>query len=310
MMTPGQASRIACWISLLTLTCQDGRWPLFGSCWRKCICMMLAPASNAALASRAICSGVTGTLCCFGSVSTPFSEQVMTALSPMDQPFDSRKLSIAFAIMRPGSTGFLRPCAIVGLGAAAGRKRKIARAGKDRARLQPVEAPDRVAEMRRVGIADILREMREVDVLVREVQQMPRALPGAERTERDSGLFLEQMQEARRRQPRLRGAACRRHRLAAEFSDLHDRTRHPRIERAARQRLAETEGIEFGIGNVVAALTFAQRDIGRTNPVGEICALGSREPLDEILEHAGRNALRLAPEAKHPTVVAGDGVKD
>jgi hypothetical protein len=35
------------------------------------------------LASRAICSGVTGTLCCFGSVSTPFSAQVMTALSLM-----------------------------------------------------------------------------------------------------------------------------------------------------------------------------------------------------------------------------------
>src|ERR1700710_1470423 len=164
MMTPGQASRIACWISLEPLISQDGRWPLFGSCWRKWTCMTLAPALKAALASRAICSGVTGTLCCFGSVSTPFSEQVMTALSPMDQPFDSRKRSIAFAIMRPGSTGFLRPCAIVGLGAPASEDRKVARAGKDRARLQSVEAADRVAEMRGIGIADILREMREVDV--------------------------------------------------------------------------------------------------------------------------------------------------
>src|SRR5882724_1581108 len=223
MMTPGQASRIACWISLETLTSQDGRCPLFGSCWRRWTCMTLAPALKAALASRAICSGVTGTLCCFGSVSTPFSEQVMTALSPMDQPFDVRKLSIAFAIMRLGSTGFLRPRAIVGLGAAAGIDRKVTRAGKDRARLQAVETADRVAEMRRIRIADILREMREVDVLVGEVQQMPRALPGAERAERDSGLFLEQMQEARRRKSRLHGTACRRHRLAAEFSDLHDR---------------------------------------------------------------------------------------
>ena len=45
--------------------------------------MMLAPALKAAFASRAICSGVTGTWCCFGSVSTPFSAQVMTALSLM-----------------------------------------------------------------------------------------------------------------------------------------------------------------------------------------------------------------------------------
>src|SRR5690348_15898759 len=74
---------MACWISLLTPTSQDGKWPLFGSCWRRWMCMMLAPALNAALASRAICSGGTGTLCCLGSVSTPFSAQVMTALSLM-----------------------------------------------------------------------------------------------------------------------------------------------------------------------------------------------------------------------------------
>src|ERR1044072_2563961 len=83
MITPGQASRIACWVSLLTLPSQDGRCPLSGACWRRWMCMMLAPGLNAALASRAICSGVTGTLCCFGSVSTPFSAQVMTALSLM-----------------------------------------------------------------------------------------------------------------------------------------------------------------------------------------------------------------------------------
>src|SRR5258707_5449012 len=77
--------------------------------------------------------------------------------------------------------------------------RQIPRAGKNRARLQAIEAADRVAEMGAVGIADILREMREVDVLVGEVQQMPRTLPGAERAERDSGLFLEEMKKARRR---------------------------------------------------------------------------------------------------------------
>src|SRR5882757_4205443 len=100
--------------------------------------------------------------------------------------------------MRAASAGFLRQPAI-GTDAAAGVDREIARAGKDRAWLQAVEAADRVAEMRRIGIADILREMRKVDVPVGEVQQMPRPLPGAERAERDPGLFLGQMQEARRR---------------------------------------------------------------------------------------------------------------
>ena len=59
--TPGHASRIACAMSRATAGSHDGRWPLPGDCCRKCTCMTLAPASNAARASRAICSGVTGT---------------------------------------------------------------------------------------------------------------------------------------------------------------------------------------------------------------------------------------------------------
>src|SRR5258708_27116818 len=76
--------------------------------------------------------------------------------------------------------------------------REIARARKNRARLQPVEPADRMAEMRGVGIADILRQMREIEILVGEMQQMARAFPGTEGAERDAGLLLEQMQEARR----------------------------------------------------------------------------------------------------------------
>src|SRR5438477_5401261 len=98
-------------------------------------------------------------------------------------------------------------------GRAAAIDRKIARAGKDRARLQPVEAADRMAEMGRVGIADVLREMREIEILVGEMQKVPRALPGPERAEGDASLLLEQMQKARLRQPRRCGAVGRSHRL-------------------------------------------------------------------------------------------------
>src|SRR5690349_10493736 len=122
--------------------------------------------------------------------------------------------------MRPASAGFLRQPAIAGGDAAVAIDRQIARAGKDRARLQAIEAADRVAEMRGIGIADILREMRKVNVLVGEVQEMPRPLPGAERAEGDSGLLLEEVQEARGRQARFSGAARGGHRLAGEFSDL------------------------------------------------------------------------------------------
>src|SRR6476659_7510841 len=73
--------------------------------------------------------------------------------------------------------------------------REIARAGEDRARLQSVEAADRMAEMGGIGIANVLCEMGEIDVLVGEMQEMPRPFPGAEGAEGDSGLLLEQMQE-------------------------------------------------------------------------------------------------------------------
>src|SRR4029079_4126667 len=95
---------------------------------------------------------------------------------------------LSSAIMRSASAGFLRPPAIAGRGMAVAIDRQIARTRKDRARLQPIEAADRVAEMRGVGIADVLREMCEVDVLVGEMQQMARPLPGTERTEGNSGL--------------------------------------------------------------------------------------------------------------------------
>src|SRR5438128_490653 len=110
------------------------------------MCMMLAPALNAAFASRAISSGVTGTLCCFGSVSTPFSAQVMTALSLMEdfqiQRFgQSSQLCVGLT-----SASCVHPLA-GGLDYCAAVDRQIARAGKDRAGLQTVEAADRVAEM-------------------------------------------------------------------------------------------------------------------------------------------------------------------
>src|SRR5712691_2788889 len=67
-------------IATATLGSHEGRCPWPCPCWRKCTCITQAPASNARRASRAISSGVTGTGCCRGSVSTPVSAQVMMAL--------------------------------------------------------------------------------------------------------------------------------------------------------------------------------------------------------------------------------------
>src|SRR6478752_2490655 len=210
--------------------------------------------------------------------------------------------------MRPALARFLRPPAIVRADAAT-VDREIARAGKNRTRHQAVEAADRMAEMRRIRIADILRQMRKVDVLVGKMQQMPGALPGAERTERDSSLLLEQMQEARWRQAGFRRAACRRHRFAGEFSDLHDRPRHARIELPLRQSLAKTHDVEFRTGDIAAALALAQFGIGRADAVDEVLALRPRQALDEVLEHTGQNALRFDHETNRRAIIDGDGVR-
>src|SRR5260370_28578392 len=126
---------------------------------------------------------------------------------------------------------------MAGSGPAAPIDPEIGRAGKKRARHQAIEPGDRMAEMRRVGIADILCQMRQIDILVSEVQQMPRALPGAEGTKRDASLLLEQVQEARRGQSSGCSTACRRHRLAGKSVDLGNRACNARIEVPWLQRL-------------------------------------------------------------------------
>src|SRR5215470_8617801 len=118
----------------------------------------------------------------------------MTALSLMEMASICGSASVP-AIMRTASIGFLRQAAVRKVRPTAAIDRKVPRAGEDRARLQSVEAADRVAEMRGIGIADVLSEMRKIEVLIREMQQMPRTLPGAERAEGDASLLLEQMQE-------------------------------------------------------------------------------------------------------------------
>src|SRR5258707_7621144 len=156
-------------------------------------------------------------------------------------------------MMRRATFRFLRPRAMAGrlgplmtyigiiedIGLAV-VNREIPRAKKNRARLQSIEPADRMAEMRRVGIADVLRQMRQIDILVGKVQQVPRALPGAKRAERDAGLLLEQMQESRRRQTSRCGAIGRSHLAAGEIVEFCGGSFDAAIDVAIGQSLAET----------------------------------------------------------------------
>src|ERR1019366_4171744 len=160
--------------------------------------------------------------------------------------------------MRPAANSFLRPHAIARSGVLsqpplaetgtvkhariAPVDREVPRSRKNRARLQSVEPADRMAEMRRIGVTDVLRQMGEIDVFVDEMQQMPRALPGAKR---HAGLLLEQMQESRRRQTNRCGATGRRHLDDGEIIELCGGSPDALIDVAIGQILAEKQLVEF-----------------------------------------------------------------
>src|SRR5258705_11523847 len=103
-----------------------------------------------------------------------------------------------------------------------------------------------MAEMRRVGVADVLRQVRQIDILVGEVQEKPRALPGAKRAERYPGLLLEQVQEPRRRQTGRCGAIGGRHLAGGEIVEFCGGSVDAMIQLAVRQRFAKAQLIEFG----------------------------------------------------------------
>src|SRR5215212_2717778 len=159
--------------------------------------------------------------------------------------------------MRPAGSDFLRPAANAASGpplpearvlskvGIAAVDRQIPRTGKDRARLQSIEPPDRMTEMRRVGIADILRQMREIDFFVDEMQQMASPLPGPESAEGYSGLLLEKVQESRRRQANRGGVISRRQFAAGEVVEPGGGPRDAAVDIAVGQKLAEEQLIEI-----------------------------------------------------------------
>src|ERR1700731_1343871 len=119
--------------------------------------------------------------------------------------------------------------------------------------------------MGRIGIADILRKMREIDILVDEVKQMPCALPGPEGTKRDAGLLLEQMQESRWRQIDRRGAIGGGHLAAREIIKRRCGASDTAIDIALRKTLTERHLVELGGGKTAAASPQTQGFVSGAN---------------------------------------------
>ena len=167
-----------------------------------------------------------------------------------------------------------------------------------------------MAEMRRIRIADILRQMREIDILVDEVQQMARPLPGAEGTERHAGLLLEQMQEARLRQPHRRRAFGRVDIDVGKFAQPRDGLGDALVECAGRERLAEEDRVEFAGGESLATPGDPQRVVSATNPRRDRFAGRTPQPLFERQQRRRQHRFRLDHHADDRGIIALDAVHD
>src|SRR6266568_5036890 len=144
-----------------------------------------------------------------------------------------------------------------------------------------------MAEMRRVGVADVLRQVRQIDILVGKVQQMPRALPGAKRAKRDAGLFLEQVQEARRRQTSRYRAIGRGHLAAGEIVESCGGSFDAVIQLAVRQRFAKAQLIELSGGKTATPLLQPQGLVSVANSLRDSRRVSSGNPCGQILHRRG-----------------------
>src|SRR3984885_13775449 len=127
-----------------------------------------------------------------------------------------------------------------------------------------------MTEMCRIRVADILGQMGEVDVLVDEMQEMPRPLPGAKGAKRYAGLLLEQMQEAGWRQIDRCRAIGRRHLAAGEIIEAQSGAPDALIDVAVGQFLTENQPFEFGGGEAAAPLLTTQGLIGGANSLRDL----------------------------------------
>ena len=133
--------------------------------------------------------------------------------------------------------------------------------------------------------------MGQIDVLIGEVQKMPRAFPGPEGAKRDAGVLLEQMQEARGGQPGLRRTAGRSHGLARKPTDLRDRPHQPRIERARWQRFAKTHHVERGADDVLAASPTQQLLISGADTIQEEWPFSAQQAPRKQIECPGADGF-------------------
>src|ERR1019366_1153628 len=226
--------------------------------------------------------------------------------------------------MRPAANSFLRPHAIARSGVLsqpplaetgtvkhariAPVDREVPRSRKDRARLKAVEPADRMAEMRRIGVADVLRQMGEIDVFVDEMQQMPRALPGAKRAKRDAGLLLEQMQESRRRQTSRCGAVGRRHLDAGEIIEPCGGSPDALIDVAIGQTLAEKQLVELAGGKAATALAQAQGVVSVADSPRELRRSRSGNSCAQVIHRRWLDRFRFDHQADDRGMLAFDAV--
>ncbi len=159
-----------------------------------------------------------------------------------------------------------------------------------------------------IGVADIQRQMRHVDGLVGEVEQVARPLPGPASAEGDAGLLLEEMQEARDREVRQRRAIGRRQRLAGIVAEERQDAADARIHPARGERRAEDGRVEGGGVHGLLGGVCAKAVIGLAQAAGEDGLVERGKLGGKPRQGLGIDAFRLDQHADDARMFGVDAV--
>ena len=147
------------------------------------------------------------------------------------------------------------------------------------------------------------------------VQQAARPLPGAQAAKRRAHLGLEQVQEARERQPRRRRAVLRGDGARRVIADVVQHPGDARIQPARHQRLAKNTGVEAGGLQLDLPALAEQPGVGGAHPLhGGLRARrvgrhGAGPAAHEIGQRGVGHGLGLDGDGADQPLIAGHAVR-
>jgi hypothetical protein len=163
-----------------------------------------------------------------------------------------------------------------------------------------------MTEMRRIGIADVERDVDQAGVRVHMVQQAAGPLPRTHVAKRNAHLFLEQMPEARDRQVHARSAFVGGNGTGRIGLDALQHARDALVERARGQRRAEEAPVEIARVQVERAALRSKPAMDLAHMRREVGCVHRAAQAQERRQPARVDRLGLDQHDEHVAALAGD----